>query len=135
MCLLDNLADSAICGGLDDGIMNKPEVRERKQTAATCAPNKEKTLDLIKIHENKINKAVNKDEDVLKRIKVIKETNTVPLFQKMIIKSPEPEEESTPMIIMEEEVIKVEETEYSNTESGAEDWSETESRNADESQL
>ena len=49
----------------------------------------------------------------------------------MIIKSPETEEESTPMIIMEEEVIKVEETEFSNTESGAEDWSETESRNAD----
>ena len=67
--------------------MNKPETRERKQSAATCAPNKEKTLDLIKIHENKINKAVNKDKDALKRIKVIKETNKAPLFLKMIIKS------------------------------------------------
>ena len=44
----------------------------------------------------------------------------------MIINSSEPEEESTPMIILEEEGIKVEENEYSNTESGAEDWSETE---------
>ena len=50
----------------------------------------------------------------------------------MIIKSQEPEEESTPMIILEEEVIKVEDTEFSNTELGAEDWSETESKNADD---
>ena len=47
----------------DDVTMNKPETRERKQSAATCAPNKEKTLDLIKIHENEIKKAVNKDKD------------------------------------------------------------------------
>ena len=38
----------------DDVTMNKPETRESNQSAATCAPNKEKTLDLIKIHENEI---------------------------------------------------------------------------------
>ena len=84
----------------DNVTMNKPETKEWKHSAATCAQNKEKTMDLIKIHESKINKAVNKDEDVLKGIKVIMENNKAPIFQKMIIKSPEPEEESTLMIIM-----------------------------------
>ena len=68
--------------------MNKPEVREHKQTAAACAPNKEKTHDLIKIHESKIKKAVNKDLDVISNIKVIKKgINTLSHFQTMIINS------------------------------------------------
>ena len=116
----------------DDVTMNKPETRERKQSAATCAPNKEKTLDLIKIHEIKIKNAVNKKGDEVKGIKVILKSNKAPIFQNMIIKHQEPEEETTPMILMVEDVIKVEDTELSITESGAEDWSETDSRWTDD---
>ena len=76
-------------------------VMERKQTAATCAPNKEKTYDLIKIHESKIKKALYKDGDVISNIKVIKKgINTLSQFQTMISKSVEPKEESTPMIVL-----------------------------------
>ena len=50
--------------------MNKPETKERNHPAAICAQNKEKTMDLIKIHEIKINNAVNKDGDELKGIQL-----------------------------------------------------------------
>ena len=52
----------------------------------------------------------------------------------MIINHQEPEEEATRMILMVEEVIKVEDTELSNTESGAEEWSETDSRWTDDTE-
>ena len=44
----------------------------------------------------------------------------------MIINSVEPNEESTPMIVLRNKGIKVEEHEYSHTESCTDDWSETE---------
>ena len=43
--------------------MNKPEVKEYKSTAAACAPNKEKTQDLIQLHERKIKLISEKNRD------------------------------------------------------------------------
>ena len=51
--------------------MNIPEVKEHKHTAASCATNKGKTYDLIKIHESKIKLAVNHDGDEISKHKVI----------------------------------------------------------------
>ena len=42
-----------------DVTLTKPETKERNHSAAKCAQNKEKTLDLIEIHETKIKNAVN----------------------------------------------------------------------------
>ena len=89
---------------------------------------------LKKIHEIKIKNAVNNKRDELKGIKVTLKSNKAPIFQNMIIKHQEPEEETTPMILMVEEVIKVEDTELSNTVSGAEEWSETDSRWTDDTE-
>ena len=93
--------------------MNIPEVKEHKHTAASCAINKGKTYDLIKIHENKIKLSVNHDGDEILKNKVIKiKTNPLSKFQTMISYSAEPKEEGPPMIILTEDVIKVEELGY-----------------------
>ena len=38
----------------DDITWIKPETKKSNQSAAKCAQNKEKTLDLIKLHKNKL---------------------------------------------------------------------------------
>ena len=99
----------------------KPETKKTNQSAAKCAQNKEKTLDLIKLHENKIKDAINSKRDELTGIKVTLKINKAPIFQNMITSHHEPEEEATLMILMVEEVIKVEDTELSISKPGAEE--------------
>ena len=46
----------------------KPETIKVNKTAAKCAQKKEKTLNLIKLHEEKIKNAVKSEKDEIKRI-------------------------------------------------------------------
>ena len=102
--------------------MNIAEVTERKPTAASCAQNKKKKHDLIQIYESKIKQALNQDGDKISKNKVIKKgINTLSKFQTMISNTVELKGEGLPMVILREDVIKVEEHEYNPTD---EDWSE-----------
>ena len=67
----------------DDITWIKPETKKRNQPAAKCAQNKEKTLDLIKLHENKIKDAVKNKRDELTGITVTLKSNKPPIFQNM----------------------------------------------------
>ena len=89
----------------DDITWIKPETKKSNQSAAKCAQNKEKTLDLIKLHENKIKDAVKNKRDKLKGITVTLKTNKPPIFQNMNTYHCEPEEEASPMILIVDELI------------------------------
>ena len=84
----------------DDITWIKPETKKINKVAAKCAQNKEKTSDLIKLHEKKIKDVVKNKKDELKGIKLTLKTNKPPNFQNMNTHHCGPEEKASPMILI-----------------------------------
>ena len=116
----------------DDITWIKPETKKVNKVAAKCAQNKEKTSNLIKLHEKKIKDAVKNKKDELKRIKVKVNTIKTQNFQIMNTQSCDPEEEASQMKLVIDEEIKLEDMENGMTEQGEEQWSDSDPRWTDD---
>ena len=116
----------------DDITWIKPETKKVNKTAAKCAQNKEKTSNLIKLHEEKIKDAVKNKKDEIKRIKVKVNTIKTQNFQIMNTQSGDPEEAASQMKLVIDEEIKLEDMENGMTEQGEEQWPDSDPRWTDD---
>ena len=90
----------------DDITWIKPETKKSNLSAAKCAQNKEKTSNLIKLHEEKIKDVVKNKKDEIKRIKVKINPIKTQKFQIMYTQSGDPEEATSQMELVIDEDIK-----------------------------
>ena len=116
----------------DDITWIKPETKKVNKTAAKCAQNKEKTSNLIKLHEEKIKDAVKNKKDEIKRIKVKVNPIKTQKFQIMHTQSGDPEEATSQMKLVIDEDIKLEDLENGLTEQGDEQWPDSDPRWTDD---
>ena len=116
----------------DDITWIKPETIKVNKTAAKCAQKKEKTSNLIKLHEEKIKDAVKNKKDEIKRIKVKVNPIKTQKFQIMHTQSGDPEEATSQMKLVIDEDIKLEDLENGLTEQGDEQWPDSDPRWTDD---
>ena len=101
--------------------MNIPEVTKDKSTAAACAPNKEKTQDLIQLHERKIKQISEQNGDEILGKKVIKKCiNQRTPFQIMNTKNDEHSKKGSPMVSSKKDKAEV----YRHENTAEDDWTE-----------